>query len=90
MRLKGRWEIDREELLKRARNARTLPMLRGMMNEVFRVMADPDSSFSQLHDVVKYDQAISSKIISIANSPYYNRGTPVTSLERAMVMVGLK
>ena len=60
------------------------------MVEVFRIMADPDSSFGQLYDVVKYDQAISSKIIGIANSPYYNRGTPVTSLERAMVMVGFK
>jgi len=81
---------DREELLKRARTATILPMLSGMMNEVFRIMADPDSSFGQLYNVVKYDQAISSKIISIANSPYYNRGTPITSLERGMVMVGFK
>jgi len=81
---------DREELVKRARTAAILPMLSGMMNETFRIMADPDSSFGQLYDVVKYDQAISSKIISIANSPYYNRGTPVVSLERAMVMVGFK
>lgn len=81
---------DREELLRRARSAGTLPMLRNMMVQVFRVMADPDASFGQLYDVVKYDLAISSKIISIANSPYYNRGTPVTSLERAMVMVGFK
>lgn len=65
-------------------------MLSGMMNEVFRIIADPDSSFGQLHDVVKYDQAISSRIISIANSTYYSRGMQITSLERAMVMVGLK
>jgi len=81
---------DREGLLTRARSAATLPMLRNVMVEVFRIMADPDSSFSQLYDVVKYDPAISSKIIGIAASPYYNRGTAVTSLERAMVMVGFK
>jgi len=81
---------DREELLARAGSVQILPMMSNMMVGVFRVMADPDSSFSQLYDVVKYDQAISSKIISIANSPDYNRGTPVTSLERAMVMVGFK
>ncbi len=81
---------DRQELLARARSAGTLPMLRNMMVEVFRIMADPDSSFSQLYDVVKYDLAVSSRIISIANSPYYNRGTPVTSLERAMVIMGFK
>ena len=81
---------DREELLRRAGSVGALPVPRNMMVEVFRVMSDPDSSFGQLYDVVKYDLAISSKIISIANSPYYNRGTPVTTLERAMVMVGFK
>ena len=81
---------DREKLLARAHSAGTLPMLKNMMVEVFRIMADPDASLSQLYEVVKYDAAVSSKIISIANSPYYNRGTQVTSLERAMVMVGFK
>jgi HD-like signal output (HDOD) protein len=81
---------DREELLRRADGVGILPMLRNMMTEVFRILADPDSSFKHLYDVVKYDQAISSKIISIANSAYYNRGTPVTSLERGMVMIGFK
>ena len=81
---------DREELLTLARSAHILPMMSNMMVEVFRVMGDPDASLGQLYHVVKYDQAISSRIIGIANSPYYNRGTPVTNLERAMVMVGSK
>jgi putative nucleotidyltransferase with HDIG domain len=80
----------RDELLKHAGATRTLPMLSNMMNEVFRIMTDPESSFTQLYDVVKYDQAISSKIISMANSTYYNRGTQVTNLERAMVVVGFE
>jgi len=81
---------DREELLRHAGRVNILPMLSNVMTEVFRIMADPDSSLNQLYEVVKYDQAISSKIIGIANSTYYNRGTPVTNLERGMVMVGFK
>ncbi len=80
----------REKVLERARTAKTLPMLRGMMKEVIRVIADADSSLIHLYGVVKYDQAIPAKIISIANSAYYNRGTSVTSLERAMITVGVK
>ena len=83
-------DVLREEVLKRARAAKTLPTLSGMMRQVFRVIADASSSLGQLYDVVKYDQAISAKIISIANSVYYNRGTSVTSLERAMITVGLR
>ncbi|MGD0232510.1 MAG: HDOD domain-containing protein, partial [Syntrophorhabdales bacterium] len=53
-------------------------------------MDDPNSSFTQLFGVIRYDQAICSKIISIANSTYYSRGASVGSIERAMVMVGLE
>ena len=85
-----RLEMSREEVLSCAGATKTLPMLNGMMNEVFSVMEDPDSSFSQLFRVVRYDQAISSKIISIANSTYYCRGASVTNLERAMIVVGFE
>ena len=85
-----RLEMSREEVLSCAGATKTLPMLNGMMNEVFGLMEDPNSSFSQLFRVVRYDQAISSKIISIANSAYYSRGASVTNLERAMIVVGLE
>ncbi len=85
-----RLEMLREEVLDRAGATTTLPTLHGMMNEVFRIMDDPNSSFTQLFGVVRYDQAISSKIISIANSTYYRRGAPVVSLDKAMIMVGFE
>ncbi len=83
-------EVFREEVIARASTARMLPMLNGMMNEVLRIMDDPCSSFSQLFGVVRYDQALSSRIIGIANSTYYSRGAPVMSLERAMIVVDLE
>jgi putative nucleotidyltransferase with HDIG domain len=83
-------DVLREEVLKRARAAKTLPTLSGIMKEVFKIITDADPSLGRLYEVVKYDQAISAKIVSIANSVYYNRGTSVTSLERAMITVGLR
>ncbi|MGA2110140.1 MAG: HDOD domain-containing protein [Syntrophorhabdales bacterium] len=80
----------REEALERARVAKTLPVPTSVMKRVFRIIADADSSLAQLHGVVQYDQAISAKIISIANSAYYCRGTSIASLEKAMITVGLK
>jgi putative nucleotidyltransferase with HDIG domain len=87
---KTQQEMLREEVLTRAGATETLPTLNGMMNEVFGVMNDVNSSFNQLFSIIRYDQAISSRIITIANSVYYSRGVPVTSLERAMIMVGLE
>jgi putative nucleotidyltransferase with HDIG domain len=78
----------REELLTRAESVKVLPTLNTIVNELFRVMNDANSSFKQLYDVVRYDQAIGSKIISIANSAYYSRGSDIVNLERAMIVVG--
>lgn len=80
----------REEVLTRAGTTKALPTLNNVMNKLFSLMDDANSSLSQLFSIVRYDQAISSKIISIANSAYYSRGVPVASLERAMILVGLE
>lgn len=49
----------REELLERADTAKALPALDSVMTGLLRVMNDEDCSFNQIHDIIKYDQAIS-------------------------------
>ena len=44
--------------------------------------------FRDLLNVVKYDQGMTSKIISVANSTYYNRGAQILSLDAAMMAIG--
>jgi len=78
----------REELLSCAETLNVLPTLNAVVDEVLRVLADENSSFNRLFNVVRYDQAISSKVISIANSAYFSRGFHITNLERAMVAIG--
>jgi putative nucleotidyltransferase with HDIG domain len=78
----------RDELLERADGLKVLPTLNTVIDEVLRVLSREDSSFGQLLDVIRYDQAISSKIISIANSAYFSRGAQILNLQRAMVAVG--
>ena len=78
----------REDLLSRAETMKVLPTLNAVIDEVLRVLADENSSFNRLFNVVRYDQAISSKVISIANSAYFGRGFQITNLERAMVAIG--
>ena len=66
-----------------------LPTLNAIMDKIFRVLADDNVSFHNLFNVMRYDQAISSKIISVANSAYCGRGSQIVSLERAMMAVGV-
>jgi putative nucleotidyltransferase with HDIG domain len=80
----------RDEILAKAETARVLPTLNTIIGELFRVMDDRNGSFHQIFNIVRYDQAITSKIISIANSAYYNRGARVGNLERAMILIGFE
>ncbi|OPY80976.1 MAG: phosphodiesterase [Syntrophorhabdus sp. PtaU1.Bin153] len=83
-----RMESLREQLIDRIKTLQILPTLDGVVEKLFSILDDKDSSFRDLNDVIKYDQAISSKVISIANSAYYSRGVEILSLQRAMITIG--
>jgi putative nucleotidyltransferase with HDIG domain len=85
-----RTEAIRAELLTKAKTLRVLPTLSTVVDRVFDVLNDKNASFRELVDIVRYDQSISSKIISIANSAYYSRGVKIMSLQRAMIIIGLE
>lgn len=78
----------KEEVLARVQTFRILPSLRAIINELLAVMAREDASPQDLFRIIKYDQAITSKILSVANSAYYSRGSTISDLERAMVAIG--
>ncbi len=80
----------KEDLLGRATTLKVIPTVSSVVERVLSLVSDDDSSFSDLTEVIKYDHAISSKIISIANSAYYSRGIEVFSLQRAMITIGFE
>jgi putative nucleotidyltransferase with HDIG domain len=80
----------REELFAKAEALRALPTLAVVSNRLFVTISDSDSSLGEFLDIATYDQAVSAKIISIANSAYYGRGLSVVSLKRAMTVIGLE
>lgn len=59
-----------------------------VINKVFKMLEHRDSSFGDIESVIKHDQAISSKVISIANSALYRRAVKIASLKRAMMTIG--
>jgi putative nucleotidyltransferase with HDIG domain len=82
--------LSRETLISRASDMKVIPTLNGIMEKVLQVLGNNNSSFNDLSQVVQYDQAICSKIISIANSAYYSRGIEVFELQRAMLTIGFE
>ena len=68
----------------------SLPSLPAVALDVLRICQDPESDIADLADGLSRDPILASRVLQMANSAYYNRGTEVTSLNRAAVMIGLR
>ncbi len=67
-----------------------LPVFPHIVQEVQDLFANTDPSIDELGKVVEKDIVISSKLISIANSPLYKGMDTVNSLNTALLRLGLK
>jgi diguanylate cyclase (GGDEF)-like protein len=77
-------------LLKQLQNCRTLPSVPAVVVQVLDLAHDMDSiSTSDLARVVERDPAIVAKILKVANSVYYGVSQEVSTLDRAIALLGL-
>jgi len=78
-------EIKIEAALSRIRN---LPALPNIIFEVDAIIQNPVSSASQLSKVISKDQGLSTKILSVANSPLFGFPRRVATIDFAIVVLG--
>lgn len=55
----------------------------------FQLASDPRARLADFVEVIESDEALSARIIRIANSVYFFRGTPATDIEKAVANIGL-
>lgn len=67
-----------------------LPPMPQTVFKVREIIANPDSSFKELADILETDQAIAAKVLKIANSPYYGLSGKVSSIQHASIVLGHK
>ena len=80
----------RESLLDKVTMLKAIPTASGIVGRALDLISNPDLSFNDLTDIIRYDYSITAKIISISNSVYYSRGLKVLSLKRAMMVMGFE
>lgn len=68
----------------------SLPSMPAAAVRIVGLCDDPNVELNGLADAVALDPALSARILRIANSAAYSRGNEVTSLDRAMMLMGLK
>ncbi|MDR3037992.1 MAG: HDOD domain-containing protein [Candidatus Adiutrix sp.] len=83
-------EIINSQIVSRINDIGRLAALPQVTLELMRLLSDDLASVDQLQKVVEQDPALSAKVISLGNSAYYGLRTPVTTIDRAIIVIGLK
>lgn len=65
-----------------------LPSLPQILLKLLEAVEADTADFQHLANIIRQDAATTSKIITIANSSYYSRGTECTGIERALMLLG--
>jgi len=65
-----------------------LPALPQVLLQVVEQCESEDSGLAEIAEVVRRDAAIAGRILSIARSPYYNRGRAVDGLTQSLAILG--
>jgi len=79
--------LNTEDALRKIKN---LPLIPKVMFEVTKLLQSPSVTTSSLAKLIGRDQGLTTKILSIANSPLYGLQRKVTSLEFAIIVLGYK
>jgi HD-like signal output (HDOD) protein len=72
--------------LEKIENLPTLPII---VQQIQKLIASPNSNIAQIAAIITKDQAISARVIRLINSAFYGMGGKVTSIQQAIVLLGL-
>ncbi len=76
---KFRWEVSR---------LRTLPTLPKLLERVVIALEDPDINLASVAELIEIDQSLTSQVLRLANSAFYNAQGSVSQVSHALVMLG--
>ena len=69
-------------------NVYNLPAMSTTMLQVSKLLDDPSTNTSALSKLIGQDQGLSTKILSIANSPLYGLARKVSTIDFAILIIG--
>jgi HD-like signal output (HDOD) protein len=76
------------QLQKIIMSTRDLPAMPQVASKVLELSSDPNTSAQQLQQVISDDQAMTARILKIANSAMYSCSRKIKTLTEAIVMLG--
>lgn len=81
---------NEQEVRHRIARIRDLPALSGSLQRLIEIIHDDVASPNELESLIRYDQALSARILRVANSTYYGMRGNVPTLSKAMMVIGFE
>ncbi|TVQ75809.1 MAG: HDOD domain-containing protein [Phycisphaeraceae bacterium] len=81
-------EVLQQTLMRRLGDT-SVPTLPQVALKVIELVSNPDSTIKQFAEVIRTDQALTGRLLRMANSASYAQRRKVTNIERAMVLMGI-
>ncbi|NTW78381.1 MAG: HDOD domain-containing protein, partial [Syntrophaceae bacterium] len=85
--LANREELQ-DRLLFRLSQSDDLPTLPSIAVRIFNIASNPDSSSTELLNIIKQDPALTSKILKTVNSAFYGNPQKISSVQQAVILLG--
>jgi HD-like signal output (HDOD) protein len=77
-------------LREKVQNIINLPSLPVVAMEIINIIDDPDTNVHTLSKIISKDQVIASKILKVANSPFYSYPRIISTIDFALTVLGFE
>ncbi len=68
----------------------SVPTLPQVAIKVISLVSNPNTTIKEFAEVIRADQALTGRLLRMANSAHYAQSAKVTNIERAMILLGLE
>lgn len=76
-------------VLKAVQKVTQIATLPEVTTKIIQLVEDPRSTAKDLQDIIKHDIALSAKILKVVNSAFYGLPKQISSIDRAIILLGL-
>ena len=78
-----------DDIQKLINDLKEIPAMPNVVMQAINLVKDPNASVKDLANIICYDQSLSAKVLTLVNSAYYGFSQQITSIGRALALIGM-
>ena len=69
---------------------KSFPSMPGAGAKLLTLLEEPETSFSEIEEILRFDPGLTANVLKLANSAYFGIPSKIGSLKQAVILLGLK